>query len=424
MKKYIVVYLLIVSMLVTSVPTLAVSNSAESQHLAQVHYAKGVDEYGSNIFECSEVLRDVPASITQNAGNITIDITLNNQPIVIEGTIKGRNLSDNILYYDAACNSTSFEVISMTYNNNLSPTVALYKDYSYNYSNAQSILKAYIKVQNSDVREYYFVEFFDFVLVGFEEIMRNAVRCEPDFWNMKEFKPIDTEITQSEIMTLADGDVHYYTITDSYYNADILQYAVMELQKADDMTNIPVSGSDFWMHTLTVYDKYTLCPSVPDYALDTSHLCVFAGDFQANAPIGAAYLSTKIDGKTSNPINLWDVLSADISVGYGPLSVSLSLSEIITHKGSVDIDQTFTGYVNDETNDNMTKGIKVEFDDTHPLYDVGEYYQVLSCVRDYGDAQSEYSRIYARWSVEMYNYGNDNAFTYAMIDSYSYRVGV
>lgn len=416
MKKIMSVILVVVALFTTTVPAMA--TGTPSNHMAQVHHAEGVNEFGSNIQACSELHENVPATFSQADGSISIQMALDDIPITITGTVRGRNVSDNVLYFDASCNDANFEVMTMEYNKDYASAAALYQGAS-----GDNLFKVYLKKDNSVMREYYFVEFFDFTLNEFEDIMSVAPHCAPTFWNMKEFKSVNTEIEQSPIMTIADGIVEDYTITDSYYNLNVLQYAVMVVEKADDMTNIPVGGSEFWMHTLTVKDKYTLCPSLPDFDVDTSYLSIESADFQANSPIGAAYLWTEIDGQTRNPLNPFDLLSADVSVGYGPLSVSVNLSDIITHKGTLDLNETFDGYVNNESNDELTRKIKIDFDDNHPISEIGDYYQVLSCVRDYGDAQSDYSTIYTRWGVDLHNYGDHTDSNSSMIDSFSFRVG-
>lgn len=70
----------------------------------------------------------------------------------------------------------------------------------------------------------------------------------------------------------------------------------------------------------------------------------------------------------------------------------------------------------------MTKSISINFDSGHWLFDPGDFYQVLACVRDYGNKTTTTNTIYSRWLLQIYN---EHAFTesnFSIIDNFSVRV--
>ena len=102
MKKVISLLLALI-MIFTTASAYSNDNDNISVAHAQVYHASGVNEYGTNILEKSEIEHDVPAKIITQNGCITIDMILDGNPIVISARLEGRNLSDNLLYYDAEC---------------------------------------------------------------------------------------------------------------------------------------------------------------------------------------------------------------------------------------------------------------------------------------------------------------------------------
>ena len=95
----------------------AINATPASQiYSAQISHAAGIDEYGSNIRERSEILSDVPISISQSSSNLTLDFQIADIPISIEATVRGKNTSGNMAYYDVTSMSNeTMEVMTLAY---------------------------------------------------------------------------------------------------------------------------------------------------------------------------------------------------------------------------------------------------------------------------------------------------------------------
>ncbi|EHM42298.1 hypothetical protein HMPREF0372_03192, partial [Flavonifractor plautii ATCC 29863] len=143
MKKVISLLLALI-MIFTTASAYSNDNDNISVAHAQVYHASGVNEYGTNILEKSEIEHDVPAKIITQNGCITIDMILDGNPIVISARLEGRNLSDNLLYYDAECISDgNIDVMSFTYNKDFTPKAAITSDYNKQYPAAKGRVKIF-----------------------------------------------------------------------------------------------------------------------------------------------------------------------------------------------------------------------------------------------------------------------------------------
>lgn len=393
-----------------------------SEHFAQVYHSVGVDEYGSNIYDCSVFTPNVPAEIQQDQEKLMIKTELDGTPLTIEALVQSKSETGNLLYFDAMCDRDDMEVMSLTYNRNFVPAAAITLDQQERFPEAENLLKVYLKVlnTNSGEREYYFLEFFDFELEDFEKLSNKSSVGKADFWNMREFLPIERTIEKSDVAMQSNvsSDSEEYIIKDSYYNVNVLQYAAVQLTQFDDVRDVPVGGETHYGHRLELSKKFTECPSIPDYDVQDSYMSIKAGELSVNAPLGAAYFSTTIDGQVYKPTNPF---SASISVGIGPLSVSMDLGDIIKPAGKVDINDTYKSYVNDMSTGKMTRGIKVDFDAT--LMNVGDFYFVDNLVRDYGETRTDSSMVYASWMLTVWNQGSHREFTYATLRDWPLRVG-
>lgn len=107
--KRIIALLLVGIMMFTNAS--AYSSNATSTIHAQVYHSVGVNEYGTDILEKSEIEYNVPATISVQDTQLEISMVLDDMPIVVSANLSGRNLSDNLLYFDAECSAKNIEVI-------------------------------------------------------------------------------------------------------------------------------------------------------------------------------------------------------------------------------------------------------------------------------------------------------------------------
>lgn len=91
-----------------------------------------------------------------------------------------------------------------------------------------------------------------------------------------------------------------------------------------------------------------------------------------------------------------------IGTGVGPLSVSFDLSGVFQHKGSVDLNESFTGYKNIAPN-NYTTAIQLSYGEEDCLQTVGDYYESVSLLQDYGHSTTSPSPVSRIWEITVLN---------------------
>ena len=402
MKKVISLLLALI-MIFTTASAYSNDNDNISVAHAQVYHASGVNEYGTNILEKSEIEHDVPAKIITQNGCITIDMILDGNPIVISARLEGRNLSDNLLYYDAECISDgNIDVMSFTYNKDFTPKAAITSDYNKQYPAAKDVLKVYLKVNTSTIRIIYFIKKLNFLLEDFDSIISNAPYCDIDYWSMREFKPINSGIIEKDIITRGTGVVGSYIIYDYYDILNVEYMAKMDVEVYDSTGNIPLNGELSWSHRLSITDKSTVCPSVSDYESDDCYLLIDSATLKVGAPKGTAYVSSTVDGSVTEDNGAEKYTSVSIGTGVGPLSVSFDLSGVFQHKGSVDLNESFTGYKNIAPN-NYTTAIQLSYGEEDCLQTVGDYYESVSLLQDYGHSTTSPSPVSRIWEITVSN---------------------
>lgn len=397
----------------------AINATPASQiYSAQISHAAGIDEYGSNIRERSEILSDVPISISQSSSNLTLDFQIADIPISIEATVRGKNTSGNMAYYDVTSMSNeTMEVMTLAYIEGFSHSAIIAQEYCTDHPDARNVLELYLKVSTAEEREYYFVEIFDFVLDGFTQI-DNPV-CTPDAWVSKEFSPINSYVEEDasgiSLLGAAPPASMKYTFVNKY-NAIEDWTEGLEVEITDDVTDIPRGGNKQWGHKLEIVRKYTECAQAPEYNGPTSSISLTNVSYKGTAPINCAFQSMTIDGKAKKTGSALG-LSASISVGYGPLSGSVSLGGTLSGLGSVDINDTFTGFVNSK--DKMTKVLDTAFSKKYYLYDdprmdkddVGDFFQVVTVLVDYGNVSTSYNKVTSRWVMTATNTNTGEVFS-------------
>ena len=170
-----------------------------------------------------------------------------------------------------------------------------------------------------------------------------------------------------------------------------------------DYSNVPVGQEAYQYFRLTVYDKtsrYSVNTNLNSDSQSYLHVDKLTID-QASVPY-SAWKSTKIDGDVQNNGSSGE-LSASIGVNYGILSLSYSFPISFSHKGYVDIDETYTSYEN--AGGNYTRNINTKMDSNFKLTQEGHYFEVRSALRDYGNATRTSKPMKSRFHVDIINAG-------------------
>ncbi len=409
MKKYVSILFLLIFTFSISIPSLATkyTSSTLTTCSAQIYHAVGVDMYGSNIYDSSEKISNVPVYIRQDGGNIELELTADNYDYRISATATGKSLSENLIYFNITeLNQTDVEVMSMHYIKSFSHGAVASKEYANLHPEYKNVLAVYLKIPNSSTREYYFIEIFDFEMDNFNFLVSEMPTDETNSWVMEEFQAYDRSISEQEISTYNSfGLSKIYEIKDRYYQFGENLVAAIKIEKTDDFEDVPRGGTAQYLTTIRIVGKYIYSQEAPEFITNNNNLSIGDARLDIKAPTNCGFLWTQIDGQVHKPAAS-GALSAYIGVTCGPLSASVDIGKIITGFGTIKINETFKGYINDAAGGKITRAISVDFNKGHWIENVGDYYQVLSCVRDYGNVRTSKNHMDLRWTVQLINGSN------------------
>ncbi|MEL7598442.1 MAG: hypothetical protein AAGU01_09600, partial [Clostridiaceae bacterium] len=97
-------------------------------------------------------------------------------------------------------------------------------------------------------------------------------------------------------------------------------------------------------------------------------------------------------------------LSVSLGVSLGILSISYTLPTSFTPWANTDINNAYDGYENG-VNGKYTRSIETEMDSPFYLVDIGDYFEVISSLRDYGNVSRTAQSLQSRWYVDIINTG-------------------
>lgn len=407
-KKFVSMLLVLVMCLTLSAPAWAevlTSSNSPQTYTAQVYHAVGVNEYGSNIREVAEACSPVPVEIIQNEDSLHIEFQLENMPITIDANVRGKNQKGNAAYYDVlSINENTFEVMTFAYVEEFSHGTVMAQKYCEENPTAKNVLELYFKVSDSEIREYYFLEIFDFALEDFSEI--NNSQCKADYWMVKEFLPVSSEVIEG-----TDANARYlnpyvinHTFTSTHKWGVLYDLVSSVTVKAtfDRFDTITKGQSITGIYRLEITDQSTICEEGPEFNDDQAIIKIAGIAFKISAPKNCAVRSTEFEGKahklglTSNP------LSATIGLALGPISLSVDLGAVFKNDGSVLLNETFKTYDNSDPS-KRARAIELNFKNSCYLLDVGDYLAVEVEIGDYGNVTTTANPMYYRWEVSAVN---------------------
>lgn len=98
-------------------------------------------------------------------------------------------------------------------------------------------------------------------------------------------------------------------------------------------------------------------------------------------------------------------LSASIGVSFGVLGVSLSVPVSFSGSYTVDINDTYEGYVNGRDG-NYTRSIRTAMKSNYKLTQIGYYFEVRSTIADFGNVTKASAYHKATWDLTIINAGD------------------
>ena len=421
MKKVISSILLVAIVLTLCIPFASASTS--NSFTAQILYASGVNETGSNIHDndISQSLKDVPVDISQTENLIHVSAIINEKALSLTLSVRGRNEAGNMLYYNVTKNTEEFEALTAVYFDSFSDVVPIFKDEASHHSH---MLRIYLK-DNSRINDYYFIEIYDFELNMYDSIVSTVPVCESDYWYAKEFQPVDEFMTKGNT---AQGNVplntieeYEWTITQVYHDPSNLTYLEsIVVYLSHDIVNIPRGGNAEWLHTIEVVDKDSICLEDSSFnSYGASCVDIRNPRLRAITPRNTAFFTTKTDGVVyRGPLikASVDVSFALYALGIANISIGVGLEP----GGRMDLDSTFRAYVNSNSR-GYTRSVDITLG-SGSLRSIGDYFQVLNSVRDYGGTTTSSDYLHASWHFDVYNWMSVDTTSYERTEHFSCRV--
>lgn len=381
---------------------------------ANIAYVENVNETGTNIYD--ETINGSSKNIPNSNVNISmsVDNTINviayigDTKVVFNGNPVGRSESGKTVFYSGTSNNSRYEVVYFSYILDTSTTNMYFKDTkSKKYATANTMLKLYVKDVSSDTLDYYFIEVFNIDL-GLRNDYIQVLPVNPllGAWVATQFSPIDETFGEDTSVTApisrAASSPKYWFCTKTYYGMGENQTHTIKWRTNVDYSNI-IKGQEAKQYfRLTVYAKNMkfdvstdLNSNTMSYLhVDKLRLC------QTSVPY-TAWKGTSIDGKVQNNGG-GGGLSASIGVSYGLLNISYSVPISFSRRGTVDINKPYNGYENGVSG-NYTRSIETKMNSDFKLTKIDHYFEVISTLRDYGNAIRSGQTLQSTWYVDIIN---------------------
>lgn len=405
MKKLISCFLLATISLSLSTNALAntVTNSAI---IAKAAIVTNVDETGSNLTndkttEDNVVYTDLDIVISHaNQTSLQVDTIINGNTVSIVGTPLGHSENEKALFFSAVSSNPRYEVIHFAYVDG-TETNMYFKNHSQN-TDATSILKIYLRDTLSSTRDYIMIECFEYNLQEFDYYIQNLpTDALAGVWAPKEFTALD----QAPIDPIYINE-DTYTFYDTFHNMGTLETHYVTLLSNATYDNVEANGFGNIDYKLTLKAKGFESNDPSHQSSTSSALHVTNVELRQATIPNVGFHAVEIDGDVSK--NGWfGNLSANISFGYGPLSLSLSTPSLFPENGgSIDINEVFDSYTNSPTYNEFTRYSCVEMDSDYFLSKINDEFVVMHELIDLGGSTQAAKTHYATWCFTVENWAS------------------
>lgn len=385
---------------------------SETTYTSNIAYIENVNNTGTNIYDetidgSSKTMPNTNSNIEILSDN-TLKVTaiIGGTQVVFSGIPIGRTESGKTMFFDGTSSDPSYEVVAFSYVLDTSTTNMYFKNTkSTKYPTSNAMLKLYIKDISAETRDYYLIEIFDVDLTYNNQYIQSLpINLLLGAWAATQFEPVEEEFGEDTNMVVpaAASSTKYWYCTKSYYDMGENQTHTIRWRTNVDYSNIVKGQEANQYYRLTVYAKNMSFDVNTDLNSNTmSYLHVDGLRLCQTSIPYTAWKSTSIDGEVQN--NGWSgELSASIGVSYGLLSLSYSIPLSFSNKGTVDINETYTGYENG-VGGNYTRSIETKMDSNFKLTQNGYYFEVVSTLRDYGNAARSSQSLKSTWYVDIIN---------------------
>lgn len=412
-KNLISVVLAITMVMGITVPVFAEERNTTTAAItiakAKTAFVNNVTEDGSNLTDdlhlnSNTMTLDVSICIKQLSNNgLQITSNIDNRSICVNGIPTAKSANAHAIFYQATNNDSSLEVVNMEYVDN-AETNMFFKDYK-SRNNAQQILKIYLKDLSSNTRDYIILECFDYKIVDFNSLISELPQdTTMGAWAAREFSPVNTSYSDIVPYSSTSNLVRNYSVE---YN-DLALKETHRITIAADCTysNIRIGQTADIIYRIEVTGKSMTCPDNPSLNSSTeSYLHVDSASLRQTSVPNTAFVSSSIDGKVQNNSFAGPELSASIGVNLGAIGVSLSIPVSFSGSNTVDINNTYNGFVNGRDG-KYTRSIKTTMQSKYKLTKKGHYFEVRSTMADFGNVAKSVATHKAIWNVSIINAGD------------------
>ncbi|MBR5367799.1 MAG: hypothetical protein IK138_00815 [Lachnospiraceae bacterium] len=397
----------------------------ENTYMVNHVWAKDIKKDGTNLTsdqtdgEGREVQRKKIYVTQDDKANVQVSFDYLGETTTIIGIPVAKSPDKRTIFFKAQSVNKDLKVVYFSISYNIESTNRYFKNTNKEKEeDIVSIFQLYLRDTKSKTRDYHLFEGNNIVLDFSEKIINNLEESTIyGAWAASEFEPIDSiigeEINSEKTPSLrALTNTKYWYCTKTYYEMGERQTHTIKWRTHIDYSNVPVGQE------ATQYYRFEITEKSMNFSVNTSfnstsesYLHIKNLNLEQISVGNTAWKSTMIDGYVFD--NSWwgSPLSADISVGYGALGLTLSFPISFSGSNYVDINIPYTGYVNG-INNNYTRAIRTEMDSDFMLTEIGHFFEVASVLRDYGNVSSGYSLMKACWNVKIINYGNMSEYNY------------
>ncbi|MDR1156981.1 MAG: hypothetical protein LBK75_01535 [Oscillospiraceae bacterium] len=377
---------------------------------ANIAHATDINNTGTNLVsatidESTTVENDYVSINSNSDSSINVTANIDGEEIEIEGELVGRTEDASVVFFAGVASDSRFNVVNFSYTADVVNTIAYFESEN---ENVSSILKVYLLDEESETRDYFLIEVFD-VTLNLSDAYIASLDITPllGAWAATNFEPISSEFgedIQGVSLLRAISNTKYWYCTKTYSNMGETQTHTIKWFTNVDYSNVPIGQEVNQYYRFEVYEKSMSFSVSTSLNSNTSSYLHIDGLSLSQISVGnTAWKSTTLDGYVQS--NGWGgSLSADISISLGVLALTYSFPLTFSGSHYVDINSIYTGYTNG-VNGNYTRSIKTVMDSDFKLTQNGHYFEVISALRDYGNASRSSSSMKARWNIDVINAG-------------------
>ncbi len=400
------IYLAISVIMVIKIPTVVCAEETDTIRNAQVAIVKNVLDDGSNLKDDlhpsdNTSIQNVSINITSKPDNyLQITSIIDNREISIIGFPVAKSANGHAIFYKTISNNSDFEVVNMEYVDN-AETNMFFK----NYRNANNgILKLYLKDLSSSSRDYIILECFDYEVKNFSSMISLLPQdTAMGAWAAKEFIPVSFDWIDTTAYAFNNNIQRTYTV--EYNELALPQTNTITLEAYCTYSDIRIGQMADIIYCIKITGKTMSCPRNPSFNSKTeSFLHVDTLSLRQTTVPNAAFVSTSIDGSVLNKGGSAS-LSASIGINAGILGASLSVPVTFSGNSTVDINNTYKGYVNGR-NGVYVRSIKTKMQSQYKLTQIGQYFEVRSTIADFGNVAKSNDSHKAIWDIGIINADN------------------